>query len=141
MMTDILKFTDSPIINESIEEYEYHEYEPNTGTSLNSGGAVRISFEWQDVFTHPSESYLIFEGRLIKADGTHYANAYEVALTNNTIMHLFSRIEYHLSNQLIDSINYPGQETTMLGLIKYPDNFSKAQGSINCGIKIQQQLQ
>ena len=43
-------------------------------------------------------------------------------------MHLFSRIEYHLSNQLIESINYPGQATTMLGLLKYPDDFPKAQG-------------
>ena len=33
-MADILKFTDCPIIDESIEEYEYHEYEPITGTSL-----------------------------------------------------------------------------------------------------------
>ena len=43
-------------------------------------------------------------------------------------MHLFSRIEYHLSNQLIESINYPGQGTTMLGLLEYPDDFSKTQG-------------
>ena len=42
-------------------------------------------------------------------------------------MHLFSRIEYHLSNQLIESLNYPGQASTMLGLLKYPDDFSKAQ--------------
>ena len=28
MMADILKFTETPIIDESIEEYEYHEYEP-----------------------------------------------------------------------------------------------------------------
>ena len=124
----MLKFTDSPIIDESIEEYEYHEYEPITGTSLNNGGDVRISIESQDVFTHPSESYLIFDGRLTKADDTLYVNAYEVALTNNAIMHLFSRIEYHLSNQLIESINYPSQATTMLGLLKYPDDFSKAQG-------------
>ena len=102
MMADILKFTDSPIINESIEEYENHEYEPITGISPNNGGDVRISIESQDVFTHPSESYLIFEGRLTKADGTLYVNADEVALTNNAIMHLFSRIEYHLSNQLIE---------------------------------------
>ena len=118
----------SPIIDESIEEYEYHEYEPITGTSLNNGADVRICIESQDVFTHPSESYLIFEGRLTKADGTDYVNADEVAPTNNAIMHLFSRIEYHLSNQLIESINYPGQATTMLGLQKYPDDFSKAQG-------------
>ena len=95
-MADILKFTDSPIFDESIEEYEYQQYEPITGTSLNNGGDVRINIELQDIFTHPSESYLIFEGRLTKADETLYVNADEVALTNNAIMHLFSRIEYHL---------------------------------------------
>ena len=56
MMADILKFTDTPIIDESIEEYEYHKYEPITGTSLNNGGDIRISIESQDIFTHPSES-------------------------------------------------------------------------------------
>ena len=91
-MADILKFTDSPIIDESIEEYKYQEYEPITGTSLNNGGNVRIIIESQDVFTHPSESFLISEDRLRKADGTLYVNADEVALTNNAIMHLFSRM-------------------------------------------------
>ena len=83
MMADILTFTDTPIIDESIEEYEYHEYEPITGTSLNNGGDMRISIESQDVFTNPCESYLIFEGCPTKAEGTLYANADEVALTNN----------------------------------------------------------
>ena len=54
-MADILKFTDNPIIDESIEEYEYHEYEPNTGIN-NNGGDIRIRTESQDMFTHPSES-------------------------------------------------------------------------------------
>ena len=80
------------------------------------------------MFTHPSKRYLIFEGRLTKADGTAYANADEAALTNNAIINLFNRIEYHLSNQLIESLNHPGHATTMLGLLKYPDDFSKAQG-------------
>ena len=128
MLADILKFTDTPIIDESIEEYEYHENEPSTCTSLNNSGDIRISIESQDIFTHPSESYLICEGRLTMVDGTIYVNAVEVALTNNAIMHLFSRIEYHLSNQLIESLHYPGQATTMLGLLKYPDDFSKAHG-------------
>ena len=127
-MADILKFNEIPLVDESIEEYEYHEYDPITGTSLNNGGDIRINIESQDVFTHPSESYFIFEGRLTKADGTAYANADEVALTNNVIMQLFSRIEYNLSNQLIESISYPGQTSTMLGLLKYPDDFSRAQG-------------
>ena len=104
-MADILKFTDTPVIDESIEEYEYHEYEPITGASLNNGSDIRISIESPDVFTHPSERYLIFENRLTKADDTLYANADEVALTNDATMHLFSRIEYHLSSQLIESLN------------------------------------
>ena len=62
-MADILKFTDTSIIDESIEEYEYHEYDPITGTNLNNGGDIKISIASQDVFNHPSESYLIFEGR------------------------------------------------------------------------------
>ena len=127
-MADILKFTDTQIIDESVEEYEYHEYDPITVTNLNNGDDIRNRIESQDVFTHPSENYLIFEGRLTNADGTAYANADEVSLTNNAIMHLFSRIEYHLSNQLTESLNYPGLATIMRGLLKYPDDFSKAHG-------------
>ena len=127
MMADILKFTETPLTEESIEEYEYHEYDPITGTNLNNSGDIRISIESQNVFAHPSQSYFIFERRLTKADGTPYANTDEVALTNNGIMHLFSRIEYHFPNQLIE-LNYPGQATTMLGVLKYPDEFSKARG-------------
>ena len=91
-MADILKFTDEPIIDESIEEYEYDECKPTTGTSLNNGGDIRISIESQDVYTQPSESYLIFEGRLTKADGTPYTNADEVALTNNAIMQFLAEL-------------------------------------------------
>ena len=49
-MADILKFTETPFINESIEEYEYHEYDPITGNNHNNGGDIRISVESQDVF-------------------------------------------------------------------------------------------
>ena len=115
-MADILKFSETPIIDKSIEEYEYHEYNPITGTNLNNGGDIKISIESQDVLVHPSESYLIFEGRLTKADGTAYDSADEVAQTNNAIMHLLSRMEYRLPNQMMESLNYPGLAATMLGV-------------------------
>ena len=60
MMADILKFTYTPIFDESIEEHEYHEYDPITGTNLNNGSDIRISIESQDAFAHPNESCLIF---------------------------------------------------------------------------------
>ena len=93
MMAHILKFTETPLIDESIEEYEYQEYDPITGTNIINDGDIRSSIESQDMFTHPSESYMIFDGRLTEAVSTAYANADEVALRNNAIMHLFSRIE------------------------------------------------
>ena len=43
-------------------------------------------------------------------------------------MHLFKRIRYDLSGQEIENIEHPGQATTMLGLLKYPDDFSKSKG-------------
>ena len=45
IMADILKFTDTSIIDESIEKYVYHEYEHITSTSLNNSGDIRISIE------------------------------------------------------------------------------------------------
>ena len=53
-MADVLKFTETPIIDDIIEEYEYHEYDPITGTNLNNGGDIRISIESQDVLAHHS---------------------------------------------------------------------------------------
>ena len=125
---DIHRIDEIPMQDESIESYETHEYGPVTGTSLNNSGEIRISIETQDLFTHPSESYLVVEGRLTKDDGTLYADADNVALTNNAIMHLFSNIKYQLSSQEIESLFNPGQASTMLSLLKYPDDFSKSVG-------------
>ena len=44
------------------------------------------------------------------------------------MMHLFKSIRYKLSGQEIEKIMYPGQATTRLGLLKYPDDFSKSRG-------------
>ena len=125
---DIPRINEAPMHDDSIESYESHEYEPVTDANLNNPGEIRINIETQDLFTHTSESYLIVEGRLTKDDGTLYANADNVALTNNAIMHLFSNIKYQLSGQEIESLFYPGQATAMMGLLKYPDDFSKSSG-------------
>ena len=68
VMTDILQFCETSLIDETMEEYVYHEYHHITGTNPNSDGHIRNSIESQDVVTHPSQCYLIFEGRLATAD-------------------------------------------------------------------------
>ena len=118
-----------PEIDQSIEEYEYHSYEPITGTDQNRPGEIRINIETQDLFTHPSESYLVFDGKLVKnADDAVYDNNDIISLANNAMMHMFCNIKYQLSGQEIESLFHPGQATTMLGLLKYFQMiFKKAQ--------------
>ena len=128
MNADILRIADSVIIDESISEYEHLEYNPIAGTNLNDGGDITITIELQDIFTHPSESFLLIEGELLKNDGTRYANADNITLTNNGIMYLFKRIRYDLAEKEIESVQNTRQATTMLGLLKYPDDFSKSLG-------------
>ena len=137
MNADILRITDPIISDKSISEYEHLEYNPITGTNLNDGGDITITIELQDIFTHPSESFLLIEGELLKNDGTRYANADNITITNNGMMYLFKRIRYDLSEKEIESVQNPGQATTMLGLLKYPDDFSKSLGLINYGLRIQ----
>ena len=106
---DILRITDHISKDDSIQSYGYFEYPTIAGINLNNpGGDIRIEIETQDLFTHPSESYLLIEGRLTKADGTAYANADNVSLTNNAMMHLFKNIKYQLSGQVIEDMTYPG---------------------------------
>ena len=126
-MDNILRITDPIISDDSIDRYEHIEYNPVVGTNLNSGD-IRINIETQDIFTHPSESILLIEGQLIKDDDTLYPDADVVSLINNGMMYLFKNIKYQLSGQDIESVLNPGQATTMLGLLKYPNDFSKSQG-------------
>ena len=128
-MNNILRITDPILKDDSIDKYEEFAYEPITGTNKNTPGQdIRITIETQDIFTHPSESYLIITGQLLQINGTPYAFANPVTLANNGIMHLFKRIRYELSGQEIENIMNVGQATTMLGLLKYPDDFSKSKG-------------
>jgi len=99
-MNNIVNITEKLEIDESISEYEFRSYEPITGTDLNRPGEIRLSIETQDLFTHPSESYLVFNSKLVKnANDAAYVDADVITLTNNAMMHLFSNIKYQLSGQ------------------------------------------
>ena len=129
-MNSILRITDPILKDDSIDKYEEIAYEHIAGSNLNAPGQdIRLTIEAQDIFTHPSESYLLIEGQLVRSDnGNPFAVGDLITLTNNGIMHLFKRIRYDLSGQEIENIMNVGQATTMLGLLKYPDDFSKSKG-------------
>ena len=132
-MADILQITEDIPVDDSIYEYEYKEYNPIVGTDLNRGSIV-LTIESQDIYTHPAESFLVIEGQLATpialplAGVGLYADADVVTLINNGLMYLFSDVRYHLASHEIEVLQNPGHATTMLGLLKYPDDFTKSQG-------------
>ena len=138
-MADILQITEDIPVDDSIYEYEYKEYNPIAGNADNlNRGSIVIVIEAQDIYTHPAESYLIVEGRLIREtapnpvpnplDPLTLQDGNIAALTNNGIMYLFSDVRYHLASHEIEVLQNPGHASTMLGMLKYPDDFNKSQG-------------
>ena len=100
--------------DESIRSYEYDEYQPITGTELNSTGQITKTMVNQDQFLHIHNSYLLIEGDVLKADNTRYADADLIALTSNGLVYLFSSLKLTFAGQTVEHVNYPGQATSLL---------------------------
>ena len=124
----ILELHETNATDESIKSYEYNEYQPITGTQLNSAGQITITIENQDQFLHLQNSYLLIEGEVLKADNARYADADLVALTNNGLLYLFSSLKLTSAGQEVEHVNYPGHATSLLGLTSYSSEYQKGCG-------------
>ncbi|XP_065640547.1 uncharacterized protein LOC136073109 [Hydra vulgaris] len=123
--SDIFNITDKLRFDEEIKKYEEYEFTPSVNSNLNLG-EIRIFIENSDSLFHPHESYLEIEGRLVKADGTAYANADAITLAHNGLLHLFERIEYKFYDSVVESVQSPGIATTMLGMLTYTNDFQQS---------------
>lgn len=133
MSEAILDIQERPEIDDSIKEYEYVEYQPISGSQLNTSGQITITIENTDDFFYPRHSWLLVEGNLVKnADEQPYVDADVITLTNNAIMYLFTNIRYSLAGMEIENLNHPGFATTMLGLAKYSNDYAKGDGIMHC---------
>ena len=94
-----------------------------------------------NIYTHPAESFLVIEGELRRraraVDGAvqYYADDAVVTLINNAMMYLFSDVRFHLASHEIEVLQNPGHATTILGLLKYPDDFNKSFGMDQLWVK------
>ncbi|XP_065678515.1 uncharacterized protein LOC136093433 [Hydra vulgaris] len=120
-----LNITEKPIIDESIEKDEYHEYPPKITNFDNPGTEISMTINEENLIVNPCKTFILIEGRLLKADRTSYANADAATLIHNGLMYLFTRAEYLLSGQTVENIINLGRATTMLGLLKYPIKFDE----------------
>ena len=146
-----LRITEQPLIDETIESYQFREYEPQNPQAINNQQAIQIDIHNQDIFTLPSKSYLYIEGRLQAVSASNdaqYKDDTKVILVNNAMAFLFSQIRYMINNIEIENIMSPGQATTMKGILSYtqsnvegmnfcwvPDHYNNEHDDNNTGYK------
>jgi hypothetical protein len=132
-MNSMLAIAEESQVDDSIQSYKRFAYLPISGTNLNNANPIVIRVENSDNYFRPCDSELEFEGQVLKADGTKYKKA-EATLTliNNGLMYLFDNIKYDLSSTEIESVNQPGQATTMFGLLTKNQNFNNGVGLNSC---------
>ena len=146
MSVDIYQWPEAVLIDETTEEYEYFEYSPDSETieSLNGIREIRFNIEALSTFIHPHKSFLYFEGQIVRVDNEQPFNANDgagaavdndITLANDGIIHLFSEMKYSINGQPIEDILNPAISSIMLGLLRYPDDFSKSKGLLQCWFK------
>ena len=114
MTEEILRLKTNVEFDESIESYQYIEKEIDQGiTSLNNPGEITITFQHQDAWLLPSDSYLRVEGEIKTHNNTELSNKAAVAFVNNGIMQLFSTARYYLGTQMIEYFENAGLTTTV----------------------------
>ena len=134
---EMLDITDPHLYDESISSMNFYEYTPQTQANNNTDGhQISITINNQDIYALPSKSYISLKGQIRRADNNNaYAAADEITLINNAMMYLFRGIKYELGSTTIESIAHPGQITSMLGYLSYPDDFSTSAGLKCCWSK------
>jgi hypothetical protein len=134
---EMLDIGDPHHYDESISSLDFYEYTPQTQANNNSPGLpISMTINNQDIYALPSKSYISIKGQIRRAGNNNAFTADdEITLINNAMMYLFTCIKYELGNTTIETINYPGQTTSMIGYLSYPDDFSKSAGLICCWSK------
>lgn len=131
---DLFRFPSSILVDNSIERKEYKTFIPQSKADFNGAGStIEIDIPATDAYYVPSKSYIKIKGRLVRNDNDQaYTANDQITLINNAIMYLFSNIEYSLGGKKMETINFPGHTTSMLGYLSYPDDFNSSAGQKQC---------
>ena len=131
---EYLEILQSIIEDNSIESYQFREHTPEV-QNYNDGHDIVIDVNTDNSYILPSESFLRIDGQLRKANHNAYGRDDEVSLINNAMMYLFNQISYSIEGREMERITCPGQITSMLGYLKYPDDFSTSSALECCWCK------
>ena len=131
---EITTLDDTMGIDTSLIEYEFKRIHTES-RDINSGGPISFDILNENAFTVPSDSYLLVEGRLIKNDDTAYADADEVALAKEGILHLCREIRYQINDKDVESVFYPGVCQNILSYLLEDEGYKKSTSLMHCGVK------
>jgi len=117
-----------------IESEDYIDYKPPISVDINQlGGTIPISLYNEDIKTCPHRSLLIINGKLTlkKNSGGIILSSIDTkkVFINNGILYVFSRINYPIAGNEIDSIDNPGIATAIKGIVSFNDDIAFFLGS------------
>lgn len=137
MTDDYLNILDPIIYDENVESLQYSEHTPQSQNNLdNPGGIIQIDINATDAYLLPAKSFIQIKGQLVRNDNNNpYDANEEIALVNNAMMYLFENITYTIGATVVETITSPGQITSMLGYLSYPDDFNTCAGLMSCWCK------
>ena len=125
-MNSILDIKQGLEEDESIVNYQLYQFYPESGTQLNNPGNITITVNNSDNFYHPAQSWLEFEGQLVKkTDGAVYTKDNLISFVNYGILYLFDLLKYTLNNAPVETVFNPGLVANIMGLATFPDNFKQ----------------
>jgi len=114
MTEEILTIKERYVNDDSVESYQYTEKDTDQGSAnLNNQTELTITFQNEDAWFFPSDSYLRIEGVFKTAADANVANNAAIAFANNGLMYLFSNAKYFLGTQQIEYFENPGIATTI----------------------------
>ncbi|XP_074040053.1 uncharacterized protein [Leptinotarsa decemlineata] len=119
---DLLNVTGEPFSDTTIEDYQFHTYQPYNSGALNYNDEVRISVQDLDAYTLPCNSLLYIEGKIL-TDQNKVPTKFQ--FINNGIAYLFRELRYELNGVVTDSVRNVGLVSTLKNYLLLNENESK----------------
>ena len=117
----ILNVTDGASFENVITKYAFHAHQPLASSRYTYNDEIRFQIQQQDIYTLPSESFLLIEGKLHRA-----AEDSTSKFVNNGISFLFDEVRYELNGMEVDKTRNLGYSTLLKGLVSFTRGDQKA---------------
>ena len=116
------------VVSDSVEFIEYRDVSAPKEQLNGVSKSITLNIDYTDEYVLLQKSYFVLKLDLVKTDDSKYADADEIAITNNGIMQLFSTAEFRIGGAEIERFSEPGIATTVTGMLKYNFGDSEVTG-------------